>query len=118
MPLGLRYAFVSRLLPQNLAGFFIQGQNLPLVRRAVGHRVGIAIEPRAKSLFGVARDGRCYEHAIAPHHWRRIGQSRNLAVQTMLVPLDASQCTGGFAPSPTPEAPGPRNCSRSAAIAA
>src|SRR2546427_8534870 len=33
-------------------------------------------------------------------------------------PLDASQCTGGFAPSPTPEAPGPRNCGQSAAIAA
>ena len=38
-------------------------------------------------------------------------------LQTMLVPLTASQCTGGLAPSPIPEPDGPRNCGQSPASA-
>src|ERR1039457_2180448 len=39
-------------------------------------------------------------------------------LQTILVPLVASHLTGGLAPSPMPEADGPRNCGQSPANAA
>src|SRR5579859_5427395 len=54
----------------------------------------------------------------SPHTTGEETESPGISVfQTTLVALVASQCTGGLAPSPTPEAEGPRNCGQSPAIA-
>src|SRR5437870_5717975 len=80
MPLGLGYAFIGGAVPQYFAGLLIERQDLPLMRRAIVDRVGIAIESGAKALFRIARYGGGDEDAIAPHDRRGVSESWNLGL--------------------------------------
>src|ERR1035441_6414976 len=77
MPLRLGHAFVGGPLPQDFSGLLVDGQNLPLVRRAIVDRVGIAIATRAEGLLRVAGHSRRDEDPVTPDYGRRVGESRD-----------------------------------------
>lgn len=66
---------MSGTVPENLAGVFVEGEDLPNVARGVGDGIGIAVEAGPESLAGIAGDGGHQVDVVSPDDRRRHGEA-------------------------------------------
>src|SRR5215213_6270009 len=79
MALNFRNPLVRNALPENLAGRFIEGVDLPCVRWIVFDWFDVAIKTEACFVLA-ARNGADHKYLVAPDDWTRVRETgdRNL----------------------------------------